>query len=426
MKAVARRRPRGRADAPPRQAVPVAARRTAPGPGGPGGGRIVGRLAAALLVAVALLVGGCWDARDVEDRAIVLGVGLDRAPGGRILLSLEVTVPGGTAARPGISGNQPGQRGRAAGETKVVLTGTGDTVHEALAAMRDGARFDIFLGHVRVVLVGEDLARQGVLQHLEMLVQNPEIRRLIPLAVVEGRAHDVLTMTMAQDSTAAFYLSQMIDDLVRTGRAPNVDLSRFLTDVSEPGIDPVVSVLGRGRGTEAGIALQGLGVFQDDRMRAVLRPPDAWYLMWAMGSPRRTTLFVPIREAVAGGLILDIFHVDSRLRIAGPAGARQATLRLLVEGRVAEHRAGGVDLSDPATMHRIQTRTQRDLGRRVDAVVRQARRLRADPLGVGRALRVAEPSLWRRPEPVLRQAAEALPLRVEVVVRVRRTGLTIR
>ncbi|HEY8552616.1 MAG TPA: Ger(x)C family spore germination protein [Thermaerobacter sp.] len=379
-----------------------------------------------MLLLAALLLGGCWDGRDIEDRAIVLGVGIDRAPRGGILLSLEVTVPGGTAARPGLSGNQPGQRSRAGAETKVVLTGTGNTVHEALAQMRDGARFDIFLGHVRVVLVGEELARQGVLQHLEMLVQNPEIRRLIPLAVVEGRARDFLMASMAQDSTAAFYLSQMIDDLVRTGRAPNVDLSRFLSEVSEPGVDPVVSVLGRGWGTEAGIELTGLGVFRDDRLRTVLRPPEAWYLMWAMGSPRRTTLFVPVREAVAGGLILDIFHVDSRLTVSGPAAARQAVLRLLIEGRVAEHRAGGVNLGDSATMHRIQTRTQRDLQARVQAVVQRVRRLGADPLGIGRALRVNEPALWRLPDAELRRAAEGVPTRVEVVVRIRRTGLTIR
>ncbi|WP_051009253.1 Ger(x)C family spore germination protein [Thermaerobacter subterraneus] len=385
------------------------------------GGRLV-----LVLVAAALVLGGCWDARDVEDRAIVVGVGLDRARGGRIEVSLEVTIPGGTTTRPGISGNQPGQRGGLQGGTKVVLAATGATVHEAIAHLRDAARFDIFLGHVRVVLVGEDLARAGVLQHLEMLVQNPEIRRLIPLAVVRGRAKDFLTTTMAQDATAALYLSQMLDDLTRTGRAPNVDLSRFLTDVSEPGVDPVASVLRQAAGTEAGIDWAGLAVFRDDRLQTIIRPPEAWYLMWAMGSPRRTTLYVPVREPVSGGVVLDIFHVDSRLNLQGPPDSREAVLRLLVEGRVVEHRAGGIDLTDTATMRRIQARTQRDLQQRVQRIVARVRDLGADPFGIGRALRVVEPSLWPQPGSATRQAAERIEARVEVVVRVRRTGLTIR
>ena len=385
------------------------------------------RLVVALVVVLAAaILGGCWDARDLEDRAIVVGVGLDRARGGGIQVSLEVTIPGGTTTRPGISGNQLGQRGAGAGGTKVVLTGTGATVHEALAAMRDGTRFDLFLGHVRIVLIGEELARQGVLQHLEMLVQNPEIRRLIPMAVVRGRARDYLMMTVAQDNTAALYLSQMLDDLIRTGRAPNVDLSRFLTDVSEPGVDPVVSILGRGPGTEAGVQWVGLGVFRDDRLRAVVRPPQAWYLMWAMGSPRRTTLFVPVREPVSGGVILDIFHVDSRLTVQGPPDGRQAVVRLLIEGRVAEHRAGGIDLTKTATMRRIQDQTQRDLQGRVQRLVDQVRRQGADPFGIGRALRTVDPRLWREPPGVTRAAAQRCQARVEVVVRLRRTGLTIR
>lgn len=384
------------------------------------------RLPVLLLIAGALVLGGCWDARDVDDRAIVVGVGLDRARGNRIEVSLEVTIPGGTATRPGLSGNQPGQRGGTQGGAKVVLTATGTTVHEAIAKMRDAARFDIFLGHVRVVLIGEDLARAGVLQHLEMLVQNPEIRRLIPLAVVEGRAKDFLTTTMAQDVTAALYLSQMLDDLTRTGRAPNVDLSRFLTDVSEPGVDPVASVLRRAFGTEAGIDWAGLAVFRDDRLKAVIRPPEAWYVMWAMGSPRRTTLFVPVREPVSGGVMLDIFHVESRLNLKGPAGARRAVVRLLIEGRVAEHRAGGIDLTDTAIMHQVQARTQRDLEGRVQQVVGRVRELGADPFGIGRALRVVEPSLWKQPGAATRQAAQAVEARVEVVVRIRRIGLTIR
>ena len=379
------------------------------------------------MAAALILLAGCWDARDVEDRALVVGLGLDRERNGQLVVSLEVTVPRGTSARPGITGNQPGQRGnQGAAEPKVVLTGRGRTVHEALAQIRDGVRFDLFLGHVRVVVVGADLARAGLQQQLEMLVQNPEIRRLIPLAVVEGRARDYLLSPVTQDATAALYLSQMLDDLVRTGRAPNVDLSRFLTDVSEPGVDPIVSVLARAAGTEGGLEWAGLGIFRDDRLLQVVPPPRAWYLMWAAGSSRRTTVFVPLRETVSGGLILDIFHVESRLHLDGGPAGRRAVIRLLLEGRVAEHGTGGIDLTQTATMHRIQARTQADLQRQVQEAVAAVRRLGADPFGIGRALRVAEPVLWRRPAAATSREAARVPATVQVLLRIRRTGLTIR
>lgn len=386
---------------------------------------VVGRLiVAVLLAAVAVLASGCWDARDLEDRATVVAIGLDQAGQGQVEVSVEITIPRAALPRPGtVSGQQGGSRGP---QGRVILRARGRSVHEALSRIRDQVRVDLFLGHVRVVLVGERLARAGVEQPLEMLVQNPQIRRLIPLAVVLGRAGDLLTVPTPQDTTAR-YVGEMLDDLVRSGRAPNVDLSRFLTDLSEPGVDPMVSVLDLAPGTEAGVRWSGLAVFREDRLAQVLPPPRAWYLMWASGSPRRSSVVVPLREEVDGGLLVHVFHVQSRLQIVGaPGGARRALLRVLVEARVAEHGTQGMDLSRPGVLDGIERRTRRDLEKEIRRVVTAVRGRDADPFGIGRALRVADPALGQLDSAELRRHAAEVPLAVEVTVRIRRAGLTLR
>lgn len=106
----------------------------------------------------------------------------------------------------------------------------------------------------------------------------------------------------------------------------------------------MASVLQLAPGTEAGVRWTGLGVFQEDRLSLVLPPPRAWLLMWASGRPRRSSLLVPLREAVDCGLIVDLFHVQSRLRIQGAPGDGHALLQIVAEARVGEHGTRGIDL----------------------------------------------------------------------------------
>ncbi|HEY8394299.1 MAG TPA: Ger(x)C family spore germination protein [Thermaerobacter sp.] len=379
--------------------------------------------AAVLIVAVMVLVGGCWDARDLEDRAIVVGIGLDEAGPGQVEVSAEIILPRAAAARSGVATGQ--QDGAQDEQGRMVLRGRGRSVHDALSRIRDAVRVDLFLGHVRVVLVGERLAGAGVEQPLEMLVQNPQIRRLIPVAVVTGRAADFLAVETPQDTTAR-YVGEMLDDLVRLGRAPNVDLSRFLTDLSEPGVDPVASVLEISRDTEAGVRWRGLGVFREDRLVQVLPPPRAWLLMWASGNPRRSSVLVPLREAADGGVIINVFHVQPRLQIRGTPGDRRGLLQVLVEARVAEHGTRGIDLSKPGVLDGIQQHARHHLEQEMERMVAEVRRRGADPFGIGRALRATEPALMPLKAETLRRHAAGVPVSVQVTVRIRRAGLTIR
>lgn len=61
-----------------------------------------------LLVAV-ILTGGCWDRRELNELAIVLGAGVDRLPDGRIQLTLQLARPsafGGGEGGANVSMNQ--------------------------------------------------------------------------------------------------------------------------------------------------------------------------------------------------------------------------------------------------------------------------------------------------------------------------------
>lgn len=57
-------------------------------------GKKVRRALVFLLVSInVVILGGCWDREEINDIAIVLGIGIDRVKNGNIRLTVEIAVP---------------------------------------------------------------------------------------------------------------------------------------------------------------------------------------------------------------------------------------------------------------------------------------------------------------------------------------------
>lgn len=142
-----------------------------------------------LLLVLPLLLTGCWDSVELNRRAIVSGVAIDRGEGEteKYVLSFQVIV----------ADEISGQNAR--GISPVALyTGKGRTMFEALAnASRQTARF-LSLAHVRVLVVSEKLAREGIKDMMDVLERESDTRLTSLVFVAKGQpARDILsTMTV--------------------------------------------------------------------------------------------------------------------------------------------------------------------------------------------------------------------------------------
>lgn len=122
-----------------------------------------------IIICISLL-SGCGvtaDLRDVAELQPIQTLGYDRS-GGIVTLSAS-------------TGRGPAEL-RAA-----VLRGSGDTITEALSALRSSSeREDLFFAHIRYVVVGEEAARQGIGELLDWFERMPQTRLDVPLFITEG------------------------------------------------------------------------------------------------------------------------------------------------------------------------------------------------------------------------------------------------
>ncbi len=146
----------------------------------------IGSLLPCLMIILSLT--GCWDSVELNRRAIVSGVAIDRGPTDeeKYVLSFQVI----------IADEISGENARGASPV-VVYKGSGRTMFEALAnASRQTARF-LSLGHIRVIIISEKFAREGIKDMMDVFERESETRLSSYIFISKGQPaiESLTTMT---------------------------------------------------------------------------------------------------------------------------------------------------------------------------------------------------------------------------------------
>lgn len=360
---------------------------------------------------LAVLVSGCWDRQELNQRTLMLALGIDRGPKpGLLTVSAEIAVPGGIPLGTG----QAGGGGRPRPPT-TVMASTGHTVEEAIAHLSSRLEWPVFLGHVRVVAVSEEVARQGMGTILDVLRRNPQIRRLLWLVVTEGEARQLLDASPPTEQVPIFFVINQLDTQSRAGTFPRLDLGEFAIRAVNPGEDPAAPVL---QVRKDDIQWNGLAVFRHDRMVGKL-PPDETRTAFALASsgPDRAEIEMKMDKS---RVRIRHFSRETRLTpVVTPEGPRMSvTVRL--ESNVVEV-AGPMETSSPSVLQRIQRAAQEDEERRLRQVLSRLQRLGVDVLGYGEVFRARLPEVWKSMEGT--SYFRTLPVDLQVDVTIRRVGM---
>lgn len=235
-----------------------------------------------LQLSILFVLSGCWDSVELNRRAIVSGVAIDRGEGEdeKFVLSFQVIVADE------ISGEN------ARGISPVALyTGKGHTMYEALAnASRQTARF-LSLGHVRVLVISEKLAREGIKDMLDVLERESDTRLTSLIFIAKNQtARDIMsTMTVFSkipandlveklDTTSKHFgynYRMEVDDVIRgiqlRGGGPVIN--GVITDGSRESADTNDNM--KTIAPQAVLKVTELAAFKDDRLIGWLKGDTA-------------------------------------------------------------------------------------------------------------------------------------------------------
>ncbi|MFZ5817850.1 MAG: Ger(x)C family spore germination protein [Bacillota bacterium] len=326
-----------------------------------------------LLLALALPMAGCWDNREPQRRAYVLGMGIDPDPEDedQIVLSLQMPIPR-AAAR--------GKEGAGAGEEQYFLVqGRGASMVTALQDAQDHVSRALFLGQMRAIVLSADLSARQV-EHVTIgLRTNPDIEDTVYMTVTQGRADQVLLKDARLERLPALFFNSVFEAVRRMTVSEPVQLWQYWRAQLTSGWEPVLPRV-EAAGDE--VEVQGLAAYRGYELMGFLEGEEAQGYLWLMGSTVNRALFV---ETEGGPSSVRSLAVTARPRVRFEGNRPVYSVELHIVGEVALpiHHPGGTQ----AEMEMIREAAEERILQQVErAITRIQQELRTDIFGFGKLL----------------------------------------
>lgn len=120
-----------------------------------------------MTIGLILPLSGCWDRKEVNELALVMAKAIDLTPDNRVLVSVHVAIPSR------VGGAQTGMGGGSGGKSFFMISATGRSVSEADANVQKKLPRQLYLPHLRIILIGDRMAKTGMMDILDHFGRNP-------------------------------------------------------------------------------------------------------------------------------------------------------------------------------------------------------------------------------------------------------------
>ncbi|WP_335391145.1 Ger(x)C family spore germination protein [Neobacillus drentensis] len=225
-----------------------------------------------------LVLSGCKTGkRELSDLALVMAVGLDK---GSKAETIKITAQ---IARPADARGQTGAPSGQTGDPIWSASAEGETIFEAIRNLSTFSSRRVFWAHNLIIVINEDLAKEGIRNIIDFFTRNPELRMRTWVVVTPDKASQVVsTMTGLEvvPGEALDKLFRYTSISVQAPRTQMIDLqAAYLSESTQP-ILARVHLINRGvsnkkpgqAGAYKQVELSGAGIFKGDKLMGYIKP----------------------------------------------------------------------------------------------------------------------------------------------------------
>ncbi|KHL95984.1 spore gernimation protein GerC [Paenibacillus sp. IHB B 3415] len=389
-----------------------------------------GRRALTLLLVLCLAsLTGCWSRKELNDLALVMALGIDLDPEG-YAVSAQIMNPSETGTQKGSSGSLP----------VVTYKCVGRTVPEALQRMLSVAPRIPYLAHIRVLVVGEALARSGVSDALDFISRDHQLRNDFYLLVAKNRkAADILEILIPFEHIPANSLySSILVAHKKWAATGKVTLQQFITELERGGSNPIMSGVQLQGDVEEGdsprnvqsirpktlIQHAGIAVFKKDKLVGWLDETLSKSVNYVLADVDTTVGNI---TSPGGGTVgFTVSRADTSLDIRlNDQDQPEFLVKLNIEADLTTVE-GTLDLNKPSSIQAIEEALQNKYNIKMARDIRTIQQqYNSDIFGFGEALHRKYPHLWKDYREHWEDSFQTVKIDVQSKVTVRRIGSVI-
>ena len=334
-----------------------------------------------LLISFIILLGGCYNYKELNHYAIATGMAIDYDEEKKkyeVSLLISNSPKSGTEA--------------SSGYQTVVYSGKGTSIYDAIKEIGLISPKQIYIGHLSIVILSEEAAKEGLLKSLDFLLEEPRSKKNFYVALAKDeKAKNILSITTPLTD---FPSQTLADNLKSTdylqGAVVAIDFNTLVYYLINDGIDPSLNgfkIVGdEDDGAKASniktnlpkayVKLTNLGIFKDDK-----------FIKWTDKNESRginimndsISEFYVETKCKDGNAVIDIENLETNLTVSKDG---VVTAKVKGAGLINEITCD-VDLSKQEEVDKIEKKAEKKIRGFMKDAINVSKENNTDLFGIG-------------------------------------------
>lgn len=357
----------------------------------------------------------CWNYREINEVAIVGGMALDKnKENGRYIMTVEIMLP---EASDGLNMKPE------------VYTMEGDTLFDAVRNFIAETGVKLYWSHLRVVILSQDVAKEGIVPVLDLFIRDAELRTDVWLLVSKDKTAKVILEegTAKIHDTVSFHLHDMLKTEASISKYKGVQFWDFVKTLSEEGSSPFLPTTELVNKKKEKIPkIYGTAVFKKEKM-----------VGWLDGIETRSLLF--IRNQIKGGVIsiknvtdfntdvtLEIFKSKTKLKPELRDGKLVMNIDVVTDVGIAEIDSTQDLISDKGR-EKVKKDAEMLIRKQIEKVIKKVQKeYKSDIFGFSNAICRTMPKVWKKIKKDWEEVFIELDIKVNTKINIKESALTLK
>lgn len=374
---------------------------------------------------------GCWDSAELQDLSIILGIGIDKGGDNeenRYRATVQIVDPSQVA------GGQQG--GKVQSSPVTSYSATGATISEALRKISFRTPSHLFFPHIQIMLIGEDLAKDGINEVFDLIDRNSQFRLLFPLLVVKNNtAEEALKIMTALDPIPSSKILRSLESSSKAwGVSPAIRVDQVIEKINDGSlIISGVQINGdekKGNETkniqkisqDTSLEIGGLALFKNSKLEKWLDRNASRGTSWINNEMESTIITLDCKEkkdAIAIEIARSNLEININIKNQKPV----INITNRTEGSVYETECS-IDLNNSNVFEQLEAQLEEEIKEEIVAAVEVTKKEKSDIFEFGKYINIKDKKLWKKIEKKWEE--EIFPeteIIVDVDAAIRRTGM---
>jgi germination protein, Ger(x)C family len=376
-----------------------------------------------LLILSMVFITGCWNSKEVNNIAISVCMGIDKIDNG-YMLTVQIINPKVIASKKTVN------------ESPVILyTDTGSDLFEIMRKLTTQCPRKIYSSHMRMVVFGEEVAREGIQDIIDYLARDHDFRTDFYFIVAKDTTAKSVLSTLTR--LEAIPGIEMYNSLKASEKnwAPtkSIRIVELINSIAADGKNPVITGIevtdGANNSDSVDVLKQTgsikklkytyLGAFKKDKLIGWLNENESKGYNYMVGNVKSTVGYVYVDNKK---ITIEVLKTKSDIKVSMEKDKPVVEVKIKITCSVSAV-DGDFDVTKEENLNKINKEVSEKTKLVCEKVLEKAQgEFKADIFGFGEAIHRQYPALWAELKDNWNEEFISLPVNIKVETETKRLG----